>query len=116
VFENGCVADVMASRVSDEKKRILKVFDGEALYTADYQAQTSFRARRGDGAVPELVSTGLATERRDTLYEEIASFVNCVRSGERPLVTGTEGRRALALAALITRNIEQGITGFVPVP
>ena len=115
VYENGCVADVMASRVSDEKKRVLKIFEDEAFFTADYQTQTSFRSTRGTGTVPELVTSDLSGERRDTLYEEIAAFIHCVRTGERPLVTGAEGRRALALAELITRNIEQGTTTFVPV-
>ena len=39
VFANGAVADVTASRVSDEKKRLLRVFDGRTLYTGDYQTQ-----------------------------------------------------------------------------
>ncbi len=114
VFENGCVADVAASRVSDEKKRLLKVFDGETLYSADYQAQKAFRARRGGGAVPELAAEELTAERRDTLHDEIAAFIGCVRDGGRPLVSGREGRDALALAAVITRNIEQGNASFVP--
>lgn len=113
VFENGCVADVSASRVSDEKKRFLKVFDGDILYTADYQSQRSTRSQRGGDSVPELVSADLSTERRDTLYEEIASFIASVRSGSRPAVSGREGRNALELAAVITRSIEQGNSAYV---
>ena len=114
VFENGCVADVAASRVSDEKKRILKVFEGEVLYTADFQSQKASVSRRGAGAVPELVPADIATERRDTLREEIEAFIRSVREGKRPLVSGAEGRSALALALLISRNIEEGMTAFVP--
>jgi predicted dehydrogenase len=114
VFENGCVADVAASRVSDEKKRILRVFEVDCLYSSDYQAQTAYRSERGSGAVPELVATPLSNERRDTLYDEIAAFVTSVRTGTRPLVTGTEGRQALELAQIITRNIDAGTSEFVP--
>src|SRR5208283_4944995 len=39
VFRNGCIADVTASRISDEKKRLLRVFDGDKIFTADYQIQ-----------------------------------------------------------------------------
>jgi predicted dehydrogenase len=113
-YENGCMADVTASRVSDEKKRVLKVFDGDQLFTADYQAQAAFRSARGAGTVPELATTRIPTERRDTLADEIASFIDCIRTGTRPAVGGPEGRSALALAAMITRNIEQGISDFVP--
>lgn len=115
VFENGCVADVAASRVSGEKKRILKVFDGEALYAGDYQTQTATESRRGTGPVPDLVTSELPASRRDTLFEEITAFVTCVRQGGRPLVSGAEGRTALVLATVITRAIEQNITAFVPV-
>jgi predicted dehydrogenase len=115
VFENGCVADLSASRVSDEKKRVLRVFDGDRFYTADYQAQKALQSGRGSGPVPELHATEITTERRDTLFEEIKDFLQCVREGRKPLVSGEEGRKALALAQAVTRNIERGITGFVPV-
>jgi predicted dehydrogenase len=114
VFENGCIADVAASRVSDEKKRIVRIFDDEALYTADYQTQKAFVSRRGPGTVPELVATEIPTERRDTLLEEITSFLTCIENKTRPLVSGVEGRNALALARIITDSIEQGKNGFVP--
>jgi predicted dehydrogenase len=113
VFANGCVADVTASRISDEKKRLLRIFDGDALYTADYQTQKAFVSRRGPGTVPEFVTKEIATERRDTLLEEIKEFISCIERKSRPAVSGTEGRNALALARLITHSIENGITDFV---
>jgi predicted dehydrogenase len=115
VFENGCVADVTASRVSDEKKRTLRIYDGDTLFTSDYQAQKAFRSRRADTSVPEFVTSEIPTERTDTLFEELRSFIHCIGQGARPRVSGTEGRRALSLARLISGNIEKGITGFVPV-
>jgi len=114
VFENGCIADVAASRVSDEKKRVIRIFDGDRLYTADYQTQKAFVSCRGTASVPDLVTNELPTERRDTLLEEIKSFIASIESGKRPQVSGTEGRNALALARLITGCIEQGTTDFVP--
>jgi predicted dehydrogenase len=115
VFENGCVADVAASRVSDEKKRQIKVFDGDSLYTADFQSQKAFVSRRRGETAVDFIATELPTERRDTLLDEITAFVRSVTSGNRPLVTGQEGRNALALARLITENIEKGNKAFVPV-
>jgi predicted dehydrogenase len=116
LFENGCVADLSASRVSDAKKREMRVFDGEVMYTVDYQAQQATVSRRGPGTVPELAVEKIPVERRDTLFEEVRDFIRCVRENRRPLVSGEEGRSALALAQLITRNLEQGISGFMPVP
>jgi predicted dehydrogenase len=115
IFGNGCIADVAASRVSDEKKRLLKVFDEDSLFAADFQTQKATVSRRGTGNVPELITAELPTERSDTLREEIGAFIRSVSNGERPLVAGPEGRNALALALLIARNIEAGVTSFVPV-
>lgn len=114
VFSNGCVADVTASRVSEEKKRTLRVFDGESLYTSDYQAQKAVVSRRGSGEVCELVPAEIATERRDTLMEEIKAFISSIENGSPPAVSGRDGRRALAIAQKIIENIEKGITEFVP--
>jgi predicted dehydrogenase len=115
VFQNGCIADVSASRVSDEKKRLLRVFDNGSVYTSDYQTQKAVVSRRGGKAVPELIAEDISKDRSDTLAEEVRAFVNSVRNSTRPLVSGIEGRRALALARLISHSIENGTTGFVPV-
>ena len=114
VFRSGCVADVTASRVSDEKTRLLRVFDGEAVYTSDYQSQKAVVSRKGGDTTPELLTRDISTDRRDTLGEEVRSFVMSVQTGAPPLVSGGEGRRALALAQKITENIQKGITDFVP--
>ena len=114
VFRSGCVADVTASRVSDEKKRLLRIFEGEAVYTSDYQSQKAVVSRRGGDTTPELLTRDISTDRRDTLAEEVRSFVMSVQTGTPPLVSGGEGRRALAVAQKITENIQKGITDFVP--
>jgi predicted dehydrogenase len=116
VFENGCVADVSASRVSDEKKRMLRIFDGENVYFSDYQTQHVSVSRKGGSTAPEFITHSIATERRDTLADEIRAFIKSIQDGTRPLVSGIEGRQALALATTIAENIMVGITGFVPVP
>jgi predicted dehydrogenase len=115
VFHNGCVADISASRVSDEKKRCLRVFDDKAIYVSDYQTQKATVSRAKPGSVPQLIVTDISSDRRDTLDTEIRAFVQSVQGGVRPLVSGAEGRRALSLALAITNSIENGITGFVPV-
>ncbi len=112
VFENGCVADVAASRVSDEKKRLLRIFDGETVYTADYHSQKAYRSCRSGAAAPGLVSEEIPTERCDTLLEEIKAFLRSVALGVPPAVSGPEGRNALALAQLISRSIERRMTDF----
>jgi predicted dehydrogenase len=115
VFHNGCTADVTASRISDEKKRLLRVFDEEGVYTSDYQMQKASVSRKRENYVPELVTSDIITERCDTLREEITAFVRSIQAGSRPLVSGVEGRRALALAQRISDAINKGVKGFVGV-
>lgn len=116
VFNNGCIADLTASRVSDDKKRLLRIFDGENIFMSDYQTQKSSVSHAIADPTPRLIVQDISIDRRDTLGDEVRSFVQSVQNSVRPLVSGIEGRRALALAQTITNNIEKGITGFVPVP
>jgi predicted dehydrogenase len=116
LFENGCVADVVASRVSDEKKRTLRVQENDRVYLADYQTQQTVVLRKSDTTPPGMIGETIAMEKRDTLADEIQAFVTCVQQGLKPLVSGVEGRRALALATLIEKNILEGRTEFVPLP
>jgi predicted dehydrogenase len=113
VFQSGCVADITASRISEEKKRMLRVIDQDGVYASDCQTQKATVSRRGAGA--ELVIQDISADRCDTLNEEIRAFVKSVQDGTQPMVTGNEGRRALALAGIITETISRGITGFVPI-
>ncbi len=113
-FQSGCIADVTASRISDEKRRMLRVFDEKAIYTSDYQTQKATVSHVKPGPVPELIVQDISNDRRDTLREELRAFVLSVQGGIPPLVSGIEGRRALVLARTITENIEKGLTGFVP--
>jgi predicted dehydrogenase len=115
IFQSGCVADITASRVSDEKKRMLRVFDSEGMFASDYQTQRATVSHRGSGVSPELVVQDISADRCDTLNEEIHAFIHSVQSGERPLVSGRDGRQALAIAGMITDIISKRITGFIPV-
>jgi len=115
VFQNGCIADVTASRVSDEKKRTLRIFDNAGVYSSDYQTQKAVISERGSASVPELVTRDISTERRDTLNEEIKAFLRSVQLGLPPAVSGMEGRRALALAQQISACIGRRDSSFIPV-
>ena len=54
------------------------------------------------------------TVRRDTdlfaaaYTAELTHFVDCVRSGATPQVTGSDARRALALALACIRSVQEG--------
>lgn len=101
-FENGCVANITASRVSPEKLRKIRVFQNDTYLSLDYQAQAGKLYRReGMQILPEDV----LVEKDEPLKLELESFLHCVATGQRPRVSGAEAAAALHLAIDITRQI-----------
>ena len=102
-FENGCVANITASRISPEKMRKIRVFQGDAYLSLDYQDQSGWIYRK-DGM--EIAREEVEVERDEPLKCELASFVDCAVLGEQPKVSGQQGAAALDIALEITQIIE----------
>ena len=102
-FANGCIANVTASRISRDRVRKIRFFQPSAYLSIDYAAQKVeiWRLERGDGPMPSIQGGELDVAAEEPLKRELADFVDAVRSGREPLVSGEQGRRALALAQLI---------------
>ena len=100
-FVNGTVANVVASRVSDRTTRRIRVFQPRGYLSLDFVAQTldiAAPVSRADAARPEIARERLQVEPAMPLDREIEAFVRCVRNGERPLVHGAVGLKALEVA------------------
>lgn len=130
-FESGCVANITASRISQEKLRKIRVFQPDAYLSLDYQKQEGYVLRlAGEGekestmlgkllglaagstivtefAGKKIVREPVAVEKDEPLKLEIAAFIECARQGKRPKVTGQEATEALRLALAITDQIEK---------
>ncbi len=98
--ENGCIANVTASRISFEKVRKIRVFQSNAYLSLDYQNQEGMIYRKDGGGI---VREKLPLEKDEPLKLEIVSFLDCVRASREPLVPGEQGRQALRVASEITR-------------
>ena len=101
-FANGAVANITASRVSGERMRKLRVFQPHEYYSLDYAEQQVLQCKLIPPAPgsprPEIVAQPLVVVNREPLLAEIEAFVEAVQQGKTPIVTGADGRRALALA------------------
>lgn len=107
-FENGAVANVTASRVSTKKFRRIRVFERDHYYGLDYANQSleTARAEHKPGEEwPEIITEHLDVEPRLPLNAELADFINTVRTGGTPLVTGRVGLEALRVALLVREKI-----------
>lgn len=108
-FENGCVANVTASRVSFKTERKLRMFQHDAYISMDMHNKKLSIHRKGVSelfpGVPDITSEQQAFEQGDALMEEIKSFLQCIENKAVPAVTGEDGKNALATAIEITRIV-----------
>jgi predicted dehydrogenase len=108
-FENGCVANATASRVSVKTERKLRVFEDETYLSIDLQQKilTVIRKRSAPVAPGELPVSieEHSLEQGDALKAEIESFVACVRTGAAPVVSGEAGLRALETALRVNKQM-----------
>jgi len=104
-FAGGCVANVTASRISPERLRKIRVFQGDSYLSLDYQGQTGELFRKEGG---QIVREEVVVEKDEPLKLELASFIDCAASGGTPRVSGNEAAAALKVALEITRLIEAG--------
>jgi predicted dehydrogenase len=132
-FENGCVANLTASRVSPERMRKIRVFSGgesTSYVSLDYQKQEGYIYRiaaedseksslwkkllhaKDTGIVSEfagkkVVREPVPIEKDEPLKLELQHFIQCVAEKQTPKVSGEAGREALEVALEITRQIQQ---------
>lgn len=103
-FKNGCVANLTASRVSDEAMRKIRIFQKNTYISLDYK-EAEASVYRKDGT--QISKENLPIEKEEPLKKELASFVQCVLNRKEPLVSGEVARQALALALKIQKQIWQ---------
>ncbi|MDL1958872.1 MAG: Gfo/Idh/MocA family oxidoreductase [Deltaproteobacteria bacterium] len=111
IFENGCTANLTASRISLQDMRRIRVFQPGAYISADCAERKSLVVTRDLSAGPmAAIRPEFKThEGTDMLYDELESFVRAVQGLEKPKVTGEAGRKALKLALDINARIMQGL-------
>jgi predicted dehydrogenase len=112
-FENYCVANVTASRVSFKKERKTRIFQKNSYISIDYQEKQFAVFEKGSGemfpGIPDIVRHQSVFEPGDALLEEIKAFVQCIIHNTPPLVTGEEGCAALKTASAITALIHENL-------
>jgi len=101
-FENGCVANLTASRVSDEIMRKIRIFQENTYISLDYK-EAKANVYRKSGL--SIAKENLPIEKEEPLPKELSSFIDCVREHKEPLVSGPVAREALAVALSIQDQI-----------
>ena len=112
-FANGAVANVTASRVSNKKFRKIRVF-GRNSYRAinfvDQQLEIAYPGETPEGQnYPEIVHETHSITPSQPLDAELEHFIDAIRQGNEPLVTGEDGMEALRVAMQVADIIKDQI-------
>jgi predicted dehydrogenase len=104
-FANGCVANVTASRVSQEQERTMRLLLPDGFMAIDFMTRTVRRRRVGErparGGRLEVPHETLSFESADALETQLAQFAYSIRYHKEPPTSGAAARRALAVAMQI---------------
>ncbi|PHR97641.1 MAG: oxidoreductase [Blastopirellula sp.] len=128
-FENGCVANLTASRVSYAPRRDMQIFAANGHFNLDFTT----RNLKSISPVPAVVSSSwdphhisdaqkesikehlfesylplqeVELQQCNAIEEEIKDFAHCIRHGGTPRVTGQAGRDAVAVAQQVIQAVE----------
>jgi predicted dehydrogenase len=131
-FQNGCVANVTASRVSLTSMRKIRLFSEDSYISIDYQKRDALIYKKS----PQLTLKALNISEMDVstiadlksyvfgdllkiehikmddcepLKKELESFVNCIVERKEPVVSGEEGLKAIEVANDILCEIEKNL-------
>lgn len=131
-FQNGCVANITASRVSIQPMRKVRLFSEDSYISIDYQKKEGLIYKKS----PKLTLSALNISEMDVstiadlksyvfgdllkiehikmddyepLKKELESFVTCVLENKEPEVSGEEGLKAIEVANDILQEIERNL-------
>lgn len=131
-FENGCVANITASRVSNKSMRKIRIFQRNSYISIDFLKNLTevFSLSNEDeitnkNAIPitelktknnkkrKIFYEQLQTSKSNAMLEELRAFANSIKNGTLPLVTGEDGKKALEVAIQIEKQISSNLKTLV---
>ncbi|MBN2071337.1 MAG: Gfo/Idh/MocA family oxidoreductase [Candidatus Krumholzibacteriota bacterium] len=114
-FESGCVANLTSSRISREPLRKIRFFQENIYVSADFRAKEIEAFSKADNISMDRLSSDprsfiekldIEVDQSEPLMMEIESFLEAVRRGNDPEVTGEEGLNALIIAEKVIESIK----------
>jgi predicted dehydrogenase len=108
VFENGCVANITASRITLKNLQKIRFFALEGYHSVDFEKRelVSLSKTQGSDGKIRIGYNDVEVIPCDPLEEEIRAFIRSVETRTPPLVSGQEGRKSLELAVNIVRKMK----------
>ena len=122
-FENGCIANVTASRVSQKKMRKMRIFQKNKYISIDFLTRETdiYWLSENLQNVPEVSNVKLNRMKKQILFrkisipegnplkEELEAFIEAVITKKPPKITAEEGLEALKVAVEIEKQVKENL-------
>jgi len=120
-FENGCVANLSASRMSLKKNREIRIFQDDAYLSLDFMNQKGHLVKKSElityglklkvglakaGDASSIPVQEIPIEKDEPLKLELAHFTESVAERKQPKVGAALAKSALEVAIQITEQIK----------
>jgi len=86
--------------------RKIRLFKDDCYISLDYVKQEAVLYRKINNRITGKL---INIKKEEPLKKELEAFIGCIKSGERPLVSGEEGRDALKIALQIENAVKQNL-------
>lgn len=106
-LESETVAMLDASRTSERKHRIIRLYSNSEYLSIDLLNRKAKRTRKAGDDNRVLEREEIKVPEAEPLLEELKAFIAAIDGAETPLATGKQGRDALALATTISQAISK---------
>ncbi len=112
-FSNGAVANVVASRVSCNQFRRIRVFSKEVYFGLNFVNQQLdqryYRKTPGESSFPKLIEERVPVKPQLPLDAELGHFIKCLQENAQPLVTGEDALIAVQVAQKVRTKINESL-------
>lgn len=107
-FASGCVANVTASRISGKTMQKVRFFGVEGYHSVDCQKREilSLGKEKNESGQLQILQNNIEVGSHDPLEEEIRAFIDTVINRSKPLISGEDARKSLALAMEIIKKMK----------
>lgn len=116
-FENGCVANLTASRISMKNMRKTRFFQKDAYISVNFLSKESevvkmkevpenpdefaMILQNAEGVKKQIYFENPAIENNNAILDELESFADAIQTNSTPVVTLSQGAEALRVAQMI---------------
>ena len=122
-FENGCVANITASRISMKNMRKSRFFQKDAYISVDYldkicevvkmkdapevPGDFDMILQNAEGDKKQIYFANPEVIANNAILDELESFADAINNNSKPVVTLTDGTEALRVAYMIIESMNK---------